>query len=109
MIGLDEGNMLPLLSSESIGGNAGSYEKFPCIAANFYYEQNNGKIIYFGNFQNVPINIRSKYPEATFRLAFNPDNCKNRIIDLFDFESITNIAKKNMEQTISIYNEVYGF
>ena len=37
------------------------------------------------------------------------DNCKNRIIDLFDFESITNIAKKNMEQTISIYNEVYGF
>ncbi|MBA7629432.1 hypothetical protein ES703_36931 [subsurface metagenome] len=57
----------------------------------------------------MPINIRSKYPEATFRLAFNPDNCKNRIIDLFDFESITNIAKKNMEQTISIYNEVYGF
>ncbi len=59
------------LESESMGGNAGNYQGHSCMAANFYYEFNTGWIVYFGNFQNVPLFIRQNplYAEGTFRIA----------------------------------------
>ena len=49
------GGMTCLINQESIGGNAGSEH----LAANFFYDRHDGKIIYFGNRPEVPIEIES--------------------------------------------------
>ena len=92
----EEGGMMFRLKNESWGGWAGD------IVVNFHYNRNTGKIIYFGNFQDVPRRIRDdpenvegqfhfsfkKYPGEGFpkykiaRIKYSEDDTKDARINL---------------------------
>ena len=108
MTGTGEGDMQSSIDPESIGGNAGKLGNMPCYAKRFFYNQSSGQIMYFGNYQFVPSEIRDKFPEGAFIIALNIKEAKERIISCTSFHG-EQIAYKNLEETIRIYNERYGF
>ena len=109
MTNLDHGGMLNLILSESCGGNAGHSGDYPCVAANFYYDES-GKIISFGNFQDVhPDIIRDNY-EGRFRLAFDlGDTWKSTIIDINFSQNTKELTEKRIRDSAEDYNSKYGF
>lgn len=109
MFGNEKGGMLFLLSSESMGGNAGHWKGFPCKAANFHYNKSDGEIKFFGNIQNVPENIKQKFQSGYLLLALDIKNSwRYKIIKCF-LDEATKKAKSNMADTIKLYNKEYGF
>ena len=79
--GVDEHNldmlnkdMQELLMGESLGGNAGFVEiegkKYSCAAANGYVNPETGKIVAFGNIQDVPPEIVRRNIPFTLKVAF---------------------------------------
>ena len=62
------GGMNHLLLSESMGGNAGTYQGRSCSAANFYYDPETAKINVFGNIQDIPKEIRDHSFEGMYRV-----------------------------------------
>ncbi len=109
MVGENETDMDAILMRESMGGNAGRWHGFSCQAANFYFLKWNGKIICFGNIQDVPAEIRKDNPQGTFRLALNNILLKYRIVDLILPENVSVEAKKNLYNTLEEWNRQYGF
>ena len=106
MTGKREGDMFPAIIGESIGGNAGRYNNQPCMGANYYFDANTGEIKYFGNWQNVPEQIRENFQKGTFRIALDITQWKQRIVEYLTHKKpISNIAKKNLEETVRAYNE----
>ena len=65
--------MMKLLQTESVGGNAGRAKLdgkyYACAAANGYADPQSGRIVAFGNFQDVSPNIRKKNAQFTLRVA----------------------------------------
>lgn len=109
MVSNRKGGMLFLLSSESLGGWAGSWKNYSCQAANFYYDKFNGEIKLFENIQRIPELIKQEFSPGTLRLAFDIRNsCKYRVIKCY-LDKATKTAKSNLETTIKIYNTKYGF
>ncbi|MBR9690470.1 hypothetical protein GOV08_02185 [Candidatus Woesearchaeota archaeon] len=109
MLGNQKGDMIPLLLSESMGGNADYYGKYPCQAANFCYEPDTGKIMYFENPQSLPIELRG-FPKNFFRLAFLWQNeSKYRIVKPFPENIHEEVAQDNILKTIGVYNHRHGF
>jgi len=109
MVNNGKGDMLSLLSLESLGGSAGYWKDYSCQGANFYYDRFNGEIKFFGNIQKVPKAIKQKFQLGTLRLAFDIRNsCKYRIIKYY-LDEATKTAKSNLKKTIKIYNKEYGF
>lgn len=109
MTGNVEGDMLPLLFTESIGGNAGKCKGYPCVAANFYMDSSSGEIKYFGNPQNTPRKIVQQFKECNFRLMYDVNRSwKYRIIES-SLEKATRTARLNLKKTISAYNKKYAF
>lgn len=110
-----EGGMERLLSFESIGGNAGVTNDGRSIgSANFYFSKETGKIEYFGNFQHVPEDIRSKFSRGRFDVAIGP---KSEIIDamyetrmtypfekISEAEDISDLVKSVIEMSVERYN-----
>ena len=98
--------------SESIGGNAGIHEGRSCYGANFYYHPQTGEILYFGNYQDVPKEIRENFPEGTFRVAVGNltegslrvtiDNV-HKIVQLF-MDSRFDLADKVLRRTVAEFN-----
>ncbi len=109
MTGGERSGMEHLLAHESIGGNAGSWKGMPCQAANFYYSKWTGEIITFGNPQEVSPEIKENNPLGTFRIALNFKAEKSRIIQLLIEDKISDQAKKNLDETIRVYNEKQEF
>ena len=72
MISNEPGGMVSLGWSESMGGNAGCEDGVSCWAANFYYDALSGKILYFGNCQDVPDGIKRNNSGAFFRIKGFP-------------------------------------
>lgn len=109
MLGQKEGDMKYLFLHESVGGSARTYNGLPCTALNFYFN-NDGRMIYFGNFQDVPERIRDKFPEASLKMAVDlrSTNFDAKIVELLYFTEIPSHAKKVLEETISQYNMFYG-
>ena len=124
MQGTKKGEMEYLLLSESFGGNAGSFNEFSCAGANFHYDQKSGEIQYFGNIQSVPQEIKQHYVRGIFRVAADIKKMFSESIEerkKLSFENNINIvnkhfdqkiskrAEQNLEETVRIYNETYGF
>jgi len=101
MKGNETGDMMPLVTGESFGGNAGRHEGNPCTGANFHYDRLTGEIKYFENIQNVPDDIKNKYREGIFRLAF-----KDNYLEVIDVRASkpSDNARKVLEETIVQYN-----
>jgi hypothetical protein len=99
------------VSMESIGGNAGFYEiegrAYPCAAINGYHDSESGKIITFGNFQQVSPDIRANNQTFTFKIALKMDGVKweIHIIDVLFNSSPTQRAKEALEQTAAEWNK----
>ena len=68
-------DMVDLLNTESIGGNAGTAEingkKYRCGAANGFANPETGEIVMFGNIQNIPKDLAVQNIEFTLRVAMN--------------------------------------
>ena len=94
------GGMAMLSLTESIGGNAGIHEGRSCYGANFYYRPQTGEILYFGNYQDVPKEIRENFSKGTFRVAI--DNV-HEIVQLF-IDSRFDLADKVLRRTIAVFN-----
>lgn len=103
MNGNKDGDMQPLLITESIGGNAGKYNNIPCAGVNFYYDNSDGSIVYFGNVQDVPKKIRENYKRGTFTVAVDLKFNKEKIVGII-LES-SGLVKSILENTIKAYNE----
>lgn len=106
--------MMRLLTVESIGGNAGFVEingrKIPCAAARGFADGQTGKIIDFGNFQNIPKKIRNTYPEFIFRIAVDlrRRNPFYRIVESSFDASFTSKAKKLLQESVERWNTQSG-
>ena len=73
MLSTEPGGMQLLISRESMGGYVGQWRKYPCVAARFNYDSETGGIVYFGNIQDLPQNIRNlNLTSGLFRIAINP-------------------------------------
>jgi len=113
---LDEmrSSMMRLLTVESIGGNAGFVEiegrKLPCAAARGFADGQTGKIIDFGNFQNIPKKIRTTYPEFIFRVAVDLGrrNPFYRIVESSFDASFTSKARKLLQESVERWNAQSG-
>lgn len=94
------------LLDESLGGNAGTTEldgkEYHCCAANGYAKADTGEIIMFGNFQDVPIDIRNNNPEFIMKAALLEKYYK--IVKFFHSEELSPRGVKNIEEAISKYN-----
>lgn len=103
-------SMMRLLTVESIGGNAGFVEiggrKIPCAAARGFADGETGKIIDFGNFQNIPRKIRNTYPEFIFRIAVDlrRRNPFYRIVESSFDASFTSKARKLLQESVERWN-----
>lgn len=114
MVEIERGGMHYLLLNESIGGNAGVWNKFPCAGANFLYDEE-GKIEYFGNFPEAIDYLKKglkegNYKEGILRVAVDlNDTGKFRIIKIFTQPETEESSQKNLIETIRKYNMRYGF
>ena len=113
---LDEmrSDMMRLLTVESIGGNAGFVEiggrKLPCAAARGFADGETGEIITFGNYQNIPKNIRNTYTEFILRIAVDlrRKNPFYRIVESSAGASFTSRARKLLEESVQRWNAQSG-
>ncbi len=104
-----EGTMPDLIATESMGGNAGSWNGYTCMGTSFCYDQN-GRIRYFDNVQGIPDKFKH-LPMGIFRVAitklgelivgvqYGIDNMSGR-----PSFSTSREAIRNLETTIKLYN-----
>lgn len=105
--------MRRILSTESIGGNAGSYtdaqgHEIPCAAANFRADRKTGEILRFGNPHELPPEIRNNkdLETATFRLIMQsfPDGLPAyTIVDVYT-DKLGREAARNLQNTAFGWN-----
>ena len=102
------GGMEGLLLTESLGGNAGFAEDGrSCGATNFYFDSQTGEIKYFGNYQDVPNDIRTKYLVGTFRIAIDVGRTwKLEIIEthITTHLPISETARRAIQKSVEMYN-----
>jgi len=96
-----EGGMQYLLIRESIGGTAGMHGQYPCAGANFFYDGTNGKMEYFGNWQDVPPEIRARNQKDIFRVVWPIGT----IVSYSPPTSTTALTRRNLEETVKHYND----
>src|SRR3989338_315901 len=93
MLSLEEGGMMHLITLESIGGNADIYKGYPCVAANFYYNNQTGEIIVF---QNKPLR-GEQISKGFVRIVLRKEDQKYTIIDIaYEQKNTTKEARKNV-------------
>lgn len=112
MINPYEGGMVGLLFEESIGGNAGDWNGFPCAGANFVFDKNTGEILYFENFQALPQELKNK-PRGVMKVALDVRGELGgdfRIISYqLDEKKLYKSVQNNIEESIRRFNYEYGF
>lgn len=64
-----QGGMQRLIGRESIGGNAGRWNRYHCAGCNFFYEPQTGEITYFDVPQTTPAHLMRGKNEACLRVA----------------------------------------
>ncbi len=116
------GGMEVLLAKESMGGTAGRFQGYSCAGANFHYDSQSGRILYFENLQDVPPEIRNRGRESIFKVAVNIAAAAERaragkppVDDLYhivEYEPPSGIhpdAQEILRRTVSEYNRRFGF
>jgi len=103
----EDGGMAKCLLGESIGGNAGSYNGNPCAGANFFCDLNSGKIMIFGNPQDVDEEIRDKYSQGILRIMVDLKGRRCSIIDHYT-APLSEMTRKVLVESIRAYNEIVG-
>lgn len=106
--------MIGLLRRESMGGNAGDVEidgkRYPCAAANAWVDRESGEIKMFGNFQEIPEEIRSSNVNICFRIAVNffGEGRKGffRIVNILDKETLSAFAQEVIDASAADYNSL---
>ena len=112
--------MVKHLSSESIGGNAATItiegKRYSCAAANMYVDKTTGKILIFGNIQDIDESIKdnSANVECGLHVACNFDRRYREIFcgiffyvnTLYEWNEglLSETAKSNIQQAIEKYN-----
>ena len=109
MTGTQNGSLFGNLLSESMGGNAGSYQGDSCSGQNFAYTEN-GEIKYFSNEYGCPDQYK-QLPRSAYRVAcnFSQDGNDLRIIQILEPHRIHFNARRVLIKSIEAYNELYGF
>ncbi len=106
------GGMSHVLRDESMGGNAGKYGKYSCYAANFFYDESNGRLCWFwtGELRQVPSAIQASCGEGLFRLAVNLDPflAGDRVVEIVLPELILPAAYA-LQESAREYNQLFGF
>lgn len=90
------------MQGESMGGNAGTHDGHPCMAANFYYEPATGEIIHFGNVQNVPRKIIDSFAEGMLRIVVYRAR-RSQVFEL-NHSGLSDEGMRNLEESITLYN-----
>ncbi len=103
------GGMLDLVNKESMGGNAGFYQGYPAVAANFYFNPTTGEIVYFRNIQDVPPDIRAWHAKGTFLAAVDIRSGKYSIFKFWSDTIISGKTMQVMEESIQRFNKEGGF
>lgn len=109
-----EGSWKEVLMDESIGGNAGPNK----AGVNAYIEKKTGRIIMFGNFQNLPKEVVSSpdYINITFIYDFGNTfqrvRNKNLVKDPEFFEKVVALgvekqALENLKEALIRFNKEY--
>ncbi|MBU0471633.1 MAG: hypothetical protein KKF89_05700 [Nanoarchaeota archaeon] len=102
----EEDGLHQVVLVESVGGNAGFWNNYPCAGVNFHYNPENGKIAFFGDYS---LQKKQGLMEDSFRIAINLDEDKLRILDYKPPEEIPINARINLRMTVEQYNKNYGF
>ena len=116
MVDSSEKGMQDLICSESVGGNAGTYGRRPCVCTNYYFNDV-GMIEYFGNIQSVPEDIKERCYEGAFILALQlpaeiikaKGKGRARIVETHLPSRAPEIAKQNIRLSTEEYNKQYAF
>lgn len=108
--------MMDLLMSESIGGNAGTVsingKEYVCGAANGYANKETGEIYIFENYQNIPEHLRDREQHFTLKVAIvgkylekvNNNNDKPRIIEFIERDKFSERGRLSIEESIDRFN-----
>ena len=107
MLSNEKGGMLKLLYSESIGGNAQTYEGLTCGATNFHY-RSDGTIELFENFQHVDPTLLARTKQGIFRIALDFKGRKEGIIEIVPAH-IPGSAGDVIRQSAQAFNRNRGF
>lgn len=105
----EKGGMFDLILNESMGGNAGSWNGHSCVATNFLYNPYSGKIVYFGNKQDIPDEIRDvNFPKGVYRLAVRDISPTYRVISIHA-EGARKETGEILVESARRFNEHNGF
>jgi hypothetical protein len=105
----EEGGMENLLLNESLGGNAGQFGCLPCGGANFRYNAETGRILYFGNSQETPEDIILNSAEGIFRVPVDLRiSSPVGVLETYLYGGASENAKKAIEETVLEYNARSG-
>jgi len=99
--------MWRLLSGESMGGNAGDWQGYPCVGAKFFYDPTTGEIHLFSNTLRFLKEVGKTYVSGSFRLAFSPKR-KYLILEMYCADAAPQ-AQRNLKDSIKDYNIKFGF
>ena len=109
MLKKGEGGLPDLISTESMGGNAGHWNGHPCVGANFYFNSMDGRIMFFGNIQEVPNSIKEQFAPGCFHIALNLETGQVHLITIILSpnveEVLTPLARSNLKKTMREYNK----
>ncbi len=121
MVSRNGGGMPSVLRNESMGNAGFSSDGHPCRGVNFYFDQSTGKIVYFGNCQNVPLEVKAapQNAEGTFKVVMDQSRqCRSEIVGAYyrpagicarleylaSTRNISDFARYVLLKTIEAYN-----
>lgn len=111
-------DMIRLLMTESLGGNAGTVQidgkEYTCAGANGFANRETGEILIFENYQNVPAEIRESAEPFLLKVAIvgkdlspvNPRNNNPKVVNFLNKENFSKIGKQAIEEAIDQFNEI---
>ncbi len=108
MFSTADGGMHSPQHNESIGGNAGQFEDYGCYGLNFFYNKDSGRIMYFGNSQYVPKNIRENYSEGSFIIALMEKEVPIVTISIRDKQILPRV-RAIITQSAEEYNRINNY
>ena len=95
-----------LMKSESLGGGTEVIggKRYPCIAANFYYDTETGQILCFSNLDE---RWEGKAAKGTFRIAVDLESRTSsffKIVTVFFGDRASAAANRVVFQSMNVYN-----
>ena len=110
MYSTEKGGMARLDESLASTGGYIDYEsrKIPCCTANFHYDPNSGKILYFENIQHIPAEIKEIGCQGHFHVAIDNKNFRQFVNEAKVGKS-NPLVSKVINLTVQAYNKTFGY